>query len=128
MLEYGQYRSHPLTKYMTEYQIMGNYGYGWDVETATSDLDEHRARFQDYIHNGGGDYRPNKVKVPNPDFNRFRVGQVVKIHPETPAFAQGFAYGRVAKIGRMYVTVEWTGSEGVSRKFTTDLIAPEIGT
>lgn len=128
MSEYGQYRSHPLTKYMTEYQIMGNYGYGWDVETATSDLDQHLAWFQEYIRNGCGDYRTNKAKVPNPDFNRFRVGQVVKIDPATTAFAQGFAYGRVTKIGRKYVTVAWTESEGVSRKFTTDLIAPEIGT
>lgn len=127
-MKYGEFRNHPLTKTVIEYRIMGNYGYGWEVEFASSCEQAARSNYSLYPRNGCGEYRFAEARVPNPSYGRFYVGQRVKIHESTVRWAEGFRYGRVTKIGRKYVTVVWTESPEVTSRFIPELIAPEIGT
>lgn len=48
---------------VTEYHVMGNYGYGWDSEYSSEDLADAKARLKEYQQNGGGSYRLKTVKV-----------------------------------------------------------------
>lgn len=39
------------------YKVQGNYGYGWDTEYETDDLNEALAVLTDYLNSGTGDHR-----------------------------------------------------------------------
>lgn len=126
-MKYGEFREHALSKWITEYRVMGNYGiHGWEVEDATTVYWDHKENFRAYLENGSGEYKSARAMVPNPDYGRFFVGQSVKVSEETMEWERGFHYGRVRKIGYRYVTVQWSGSDMVVCKFWTHQIAPIV--
>lgn len=125
-MKYGEFRDHPLTKTVIEYRVIGNYGYGWEVEFASTHEHVARSNYSLYLANGPGEYRFSEVRVPNPSYGRFYVGQRVKIHESTARWAEGFRYGLVTKVARNYVTVAWTESPEVTSRFIPELIAPQL--
>lgn len=126
-MKYGEFREHALSKWITEYRVMGNYGiHGWEVEDATTVYRDHKENFRAYLENGPGEYRTARAQVLNPDYGRFFVGQHVKVNEETTEWARGFRSGHVRKIGYRYVTVQWDENDKVSAKFWTYQIAPIV--
>lgn len=51
-----------------EWQIWGNYGYGWDEECSESTRKEGLARLREYRADGGGTYelRKRRVRIAGP--------------------------------------------------------------
>ena len=48
--------------------IMGNYGYGWEVENHELTYSDAKRSIQEYRENGGGSYRLKKRRVKREDF------------------------------------------------------------
>lgn len=46
-----------------EFQVWGNYGYGWDEECAEATRKEGRERLKEYRANGGGVYQLRKRRL-----------------------------------------------------------------
>ena len=46
-----------------EWQIWGNYGYGWDEECSESTRKEALQRLREYRENGGGQYQLRKRRI-----------------------------------------------------------------
>jgi len=46
-----------------EFQIHGNYGYGWHEECAEDTRREARKRLREYRENGGGSYKLVKRRI-----------------------------------------------------------------
>ena len=52
-----------IRKTRDEWEILGNYGYGWDVECTEATAREARERLREYRDNGTGVYRLVKRRV-----------------------------------------------------------------
>lgn len=48
-----------------EYEVQGNYGEGWDLETVEMTWKEAKTQLKCYRENGCGEYRIVKKRVPN---------------------------------------------------------------
>lgn len=46
-----------------EYEIQGNYGYGWDMETVEENYKDAKAQLKCYRENGSGSYRIVKKRI-----------------------------------------------------------------
>jgi len=46
-----------------EYEIQGNYGYGWEMETAEETYKEAKEQLKCYRENGPGSYRIVKKRI-----------------------------------------------------------------
>lgn len=59
-----------INKWLTEYIVQGNYGYGhgWEDECAEETRKEARERFREYVNNGSGAYRLIARRVRNPEY------------------------------------------------------------
>lgn len=114
-----------LTKFITEYRVMGNYGmHGWEEEYSSRDYQDATERYREYLDNGPGMYKLGHAKVPNPHYGRFMVGMKVRTHPATSAWMQRFQGGTVTKVGREYVTVAWSMNPDITRKFWPQHLEP----
>lgn len=49
----------------------------------------------------------------------------VRVDYSTSAWAQGFRYGKVTKVGHKWVTVSWSMNEKVTRRFAGHLLTVE---
>jgi hypothetical protein len=49
-----------IRKTADRWDIMGNYGYGWDCECSEYTYKEAKQRLKEYRENGGGSYRMEK--------------------------------------------------------------------
>ena len=52
-----------IRKTKDEYNIMGNYGYGWDFECMYDTFKEAKQGLKEYRENGSGTYRLEKKRV-----------------------------------------------------------------
>lgn len=120
------FRDHPLTKWTTEYVVQGQYGRGWDdLHFEQSWSEGHRALKEYEDHDVyAEDLRLITRKIPNPDYGRFRVGGVARVHPGTTAFMQRITAIRITHVGRGYIRGVWTMNESVSRRFAPELLEP----
>lgn len=44
-------------KMLTEYELLGNYGHGWELEYTATDLRDLKLRLKEYRENGTGQYK-----------------------------------------------------------------------
>ncbi len=65
----------PRRKLKDEWNVQGNYGYGWDDEYSSDDRADARARLKEYRANGNGSYRLIKRRVPIEATNPKRKGK-----------------------------------------------------
>lgn len=118
------FRAHALTKKITEYRVMGNYGYGWELVHTDTEVKAGLDNLRAYSASGEGSFKLVHAKVDNPDHGRFKYGMKVRTHPATDAWMQGLRVGYVRKVGHKYVTVAWVTDTRITRKFTPEYLEP----
>lgn len=122
------YRAHSLRKYLVEHVVQGDYGQGWeDVNTEATKMAGGVSLVEYHLAEPQNEHRLIERRVPNPDRERFYVGQYVAVHPAHEEWARGFRYGTVKKVGHRYITVSWSVNPSVSAKFITANVAPGDG-
>ena len=134
-MEYGDFIAHSLAKTVPVWKVQGRdsvYKAWQTIDTVrnSNPLEgESQARVLKQEATQRFQWtRVTEAREPSPYYGRFFVGQHVKVHPSTTRFMQGFQYGKVTRVGRQYVTVEWTGSSEVVSKFIPEFLAPEVWT
>ena len=58
-----------IRKTRDEYELQGNYGYGWECLTTEETLKDARQRRKEYQENEGGTYRIVRRRVRLEDYN-----------------------------------------------------------
>ncbi len=58
-------------KYIYLWIVQGNYGYGWEDESASESRKEARDNLKSYLKEGPGSYRMIQRRELNPDYSNF---------------------------------------------------------
>lgn len=130
-MEFDEFRDHKLSRTIPvqvvqhRKSVYGKWIDYWEYADDTAQEAEARRDAQ-RLREEGDQVRVITRRKANPDFGRFREGMYVKTHPATSAFMQGFRYGRVKHVGFAYITVVWSGSDEVVRKFAPGYLAPQL--
>lgn len=123
-----KFRAHSLRKYLVEHVVQGDYGRGWeDVNTELSKMAGGVSLVEYHLSEPQNEHRLIERRVPNPDHERFYVGQGVAVHPAHGEWMRGFKFGTVTAVGHRYVTVAWSVNPSVSARFITANVAPADG-
>ena len=123
-----KFRAHSLRSHLNEYAVQGRYKRGWEDVTTESEYALARIRLHEYeLNEPLHGHRIITRRVPNPDRERFYVGQGVAVHPAHAEWMRGFKFGTVVKVGYRWVHVAWSVNPSVVRAFAPADIAPVDG-